>query len=353
MKNLLTYEQYLTEMFLNEIEFSSKEEFLQYKKEHNMRPDTVVKINGKDSKVSDVKDDEDDKKSSVFDLAAALKKKKITTIAYKNSKGSMNYILKKKNSYFEYSQERKKWEEVVIPNWRREEIEKEEKSPEEFSKQIKDAGIDTTSIESTLKLRDITPEENSKSKRKEEAKKYDYKEKTKYEPLEVRKVDNEVYNKVNKNPDVKEFLNYLIHSKENVMDNNKKVPELEEVLSKCKNVVNDKPLYRGMYNVKPSDFKVGETMEMGRYQSFSEDDGVSKDFAVDSGVIIQLDKSKGSFNYGGWVQNELESAKKAEDKQVLNLARYEKEHIFSRDAKMKITKIEKRGDFTYVIAEME
>jgi hypothetical protein len=142
------------------------------------------------------------------------------------------------------------------------------------------------------------------------------------------------------------FLLYLVHDKSHVMGNTYKDSHMEKVFALVKSETFNKPLYRGLYSETLDDFTVGEITVMDRYQSFSEHESIAKQFSK-QGLILKATKSKGGFNYGGFLidyYNDL----KSRDPRDYNMedgdfqiegAKEEAEHIFPIGAKFKVTAI--------------
>ena len=143
-----------------------------------------------------------------------------------------------------------------------------------------------------------------------------------------------------------DFLLYLIHDKSHVMGNTYKDPSMEKVFALTKNDTFNKPLYRGLYSETLDDFKVGEVTTMDRYQSFSEHESIAKKFSQ-KGLILKAVKSKGGFNYGGFLVDYYNDLKVRAPRDymmddggfMIESAEEEAEHIFPIGAKFKVTAI--------------
>ncbi len=145
---------------------------------------------------------------------------------------------------------------------------------------------------------------------------------------------------------VVDFLLYLIHDKSHVMGNTYKDPNMEKVFALTKNDTFNKPLYRGLYKETLDDFKVGEVTTMDRYQSFSEHESIAKQFSQ-KGLILKAVKSKGGFNYGGFLVDYYNDLKVRAPRDymmddggfMIESAEEEAEHIFPIGAQFKVTAI--------------
>jgi hypothetical protein len=143
-----------------------------------------------------------------------------------------------------------------------------------------------------------------------------------------------------------DFLMYLIHDKSHVMGNTYKDSNMEKVFELTKNDTFTKPLYRGLYKETLDDFKVGEVTIMDRYQSFSEHESIAKKFSQ-KGLILKAVKSKGGFNYGGFLVDYYKDLKIRAPRDymmddggfMIESAEEEAEHIFPIGAKFKVTAI--------------
>lgn len=145
---------------------------------------------------------------------------------------------------------------------------------------------------------------------------------------------------------VVDFLLYLIHDKSHVMGNTYKDSNMEKVFALTKNDTFNKPLYRGLYKETLDDFKVGEVTTMDRYQSFSEHESIAKQFSQ-KGLILKAVKSKGGFNYGGFLVDYYNDLKVRAPRDymmddggfMIESAEEEAEHIFPIGAQFKVTAI--------------
>ena len=143
-----------------------------------------------------------------------------------------------------------------------------------------------------------------------------------------------------------EFLLYLLHDKSHVMGNTYKDPNMEKVFELTKNDTFNKPVYRGLYSETLDDFKVGEVTVMNRYQSFSEHENIAKKFSK-KGLILKAVKSKGGFNYGGFLVDYYNDLKirfpqdymMDDGDFLITSAEEEAEHIFPIGARFKVTAI--------------
>lgn len=143
-----------------------------------------------------------------------------------------------------------------------------------------------------------------------------------------------------------DFLLYLIHDKSHVMGNTYKDPSMEKVFALTKGGTFNKPLYRGLYSETLDDFKVGEVTIMDRYQSFSEHEAIAKKFSQ-KGLILKAVKSKGGFNYGGFLVDYFNDLKTRSPRDymmddggfMIESAEEEAEHIFPIGARFKVTRI--------------
>lgn len=170
-----------------------------------------------------------------------------------------------------------------------------------------------------------------------------YLESTKYTPIKIDSINKSAYKKLNS--DIEQFLSYLVHDKKHVLDNVKPSYELDRILSLVKNTVYSGYLYRGLYPIEVTEFKVGQTGVFNRYTSFSESIDIAKNFAYDTKFLFRVKNPKGGFNYGGWMQGYFN------DVEEINFARYEREHIFSQNQKYQVTGVNKQGSFTIVDIE--
>lgn len=142
------------------------------------------------------------------------------------------------------------------------------------------------------------------------------------------------------------FLLYLVHDKSHVMGNTYKDSRMEKVFALTKNESFNKPLYRGLYSETLDDFTVGEITPMDRYQSFSEHEAIAKRFSR-QGLILKATKSKGGFNYGGFLVDYYNDLKIRDPRDynmedgdfMIESAKEEAEHIFPIGAQFKVTAI--------------
>lgn len=156
-----------------------------------------------------------------------------------------------------------------------------------------------------------------------------------------------------------EFLLNLIHQKEHVMDNNQRIRELDKIFSMTKNNINNEPLYRGLYVENVDDFKVGKEYKFNRYQSFSEDLDMAKQFSQNN-IILQLDRSKGGFNYAEYLKKYFSDLQQEDPEEfdmidgefMIDSADEEKEWLFNINSKVKIKNIEERDGFTFITGEI-
>lgn len=173
-----------------------------------------------------------------------------------------------------------------------------------------------------------------------------YSERTKYSPIKVDSVNKNAYKKLNS--DTEEFLSYLVHDKKHVLDNTAPSYELNKILSLVKGAKYSGYLYRGLYPLELTEFKVGQTGEFDRYTSFSESIDIAKGFAYNTKFLFRVKNPTGGFNYGGWMQEYYDGH---EEDDEINFARYEREYIFSRNQKYQVTGVNKQGSFTVIDIE--
>ena len=155
------------------------------------------------------------------------------------------------------------------------------------------------------------------------------------------------------------FLAFLVHDKSHVIDKSRKHPIMDKVFKLTKNKKFNKPLYRGLYNEKITEFEIGKNYTFPYYQSFSESEKTAKIFSKNK-LILQFNKAKGGFNYGKYQADWLKELKKDDPEEydgsdgdwLLQTAEEEAEHIFNTDTKVKIVNITKRSGFTYIECEI-
>lgn len=333
----------LFEQWLNEIKFADIDAFKAYSKEHEVRASTKVTIGDKEMKAGDVGKEEKEEESKEPTGTQGF----IMPNSWDANKPALMFLYKKQYYSFQYDDG---WSQMWPATSYTERMEKEGKVP--FSKVIKAAEKALPgSAEKVLIQLGLKKEDPKDKTRKEEMEKQidSFDPDKKYSEIKIDPVNKDAFKKLEKDKDTSEFLAYLIHDKSNVTSNAEEVPDMTKVFNLTKDAKHEGSLYRGMWGANPDDYKVGQTGEFGRYQSFSEEEGVAKSFAGQEkgqGVVFKVDNPTGGFNYGGWIQNSTDAEDDADDN--INFARYEREHIFDRKQKYKVAKIEKNGPFTVV-----
>lgn len=342
MKRILLFQNWLNENRLNELKFTDVEDFKAYSQKHKMRPNTEVTIGNKKMKVSDVekKETKEEKEEINFKGLSGH-------YSHKDELNAKSWSLQYKKNFYEYNQAdgwRQFWpsmaskerllnNEVPVAKVMQEVSKMDPKAPDKILVQL---GLKEKDPEVARREAEIAKQVS------------DFDEKTKYPEIEVDEKTTAQFKQIDKDKDLKEFLGYLVHSKDHVFNNTEDVPEMQKVFDIVKDSEYNKPLYRGMYKVNADDFKVGQEATFGRYQSFSEDPKVAKSFAdpePGKTVVLKLNRAKGAFNYGAYISKKVKGY-------VGNVARYEREHIIDRNQKYKVTKIEKEGPFTIVNIEL-
>ena len=338
MKHIKLFEQ-----FINELKFSSPAEFKAYAQKHKVRASTIVTVGDKEMKAGDVgkeeKEEETEETVGVtgFTMPNSMEKDKpYLYIRYKD----VIYSFRESGG----------WSEAIMNDNRKKELE-DFKIP--FAQAIKAGEMRLSgSADKILKELGLKKEDPKEVEKKEAREKQieQFDDNKKYAKLKATEADANAFKQIDKDKELSEYLGYLVHEKSNVMDNDEEVPEMTKVFKATKDVEHKGSLFRGMYSASPKDFKVGQTKSFGRYQSFSESPGVAKGFSgskEDQGVVLKVDNPKGGFNYGAWLENNLGK----DDEDVKQVARFEKEHIFDRNQKYKVTKIEDSKPFTIVHIE--
>ena len=339
MKHIKLFEQ-----FINELKFESPEDFKAYAQKHKVRANTVVTIGNKEVKAGDVGKEEKEEEETQESSGT-------TGFMQPNSmeKDKPYLLIRHKGVIYGFRDEAG-WSEAYMSDNRKKELE-EFKIP--FAQAIKlgearrPGSADEILTELGLKKQDSKDAEKKEARAKQVE---EFDENKKYAKLKPTEADIKAFKQIDKDKELSEYLGYLVHEKSNVMDNDEEVPEMTKVFKATKDVEFKGSLYRGMYSASPKDFKVGQTKSFGRYQSFSENPGVAKGFSgskEDQGVVLKVDNPKGGFNYGAWLENNLGK----DDEDVMQVARFEKEHIFDRNQKYKVTKIEDSKPFTIVHIE--
>jgi hypothetical protein len=336
MKHLKLFEEWI-----NELKFADVDAFKAYNQKHKMRASTKVTVANKEMRAGDV-GKEETKEDEVKEPKGT--QGFIMPNTWDANKPSIMFLYKKQYYSFQYDEG---WTETWPSASYTERMEKEGKVP--FSAAIKAAEKalpgSAEKILIDLGLKKENPEDKT---RKDEMNKQSasYDGSKEYPKIEIDPVNQEALKKLKKDEDTSEFLSYLIHDKSNVTANTEEVPEMTKVFKMTKDAEYKGTLYRGMHSSSPDDFKVGQTSTFGRYQSFSEDEAVAKSFSGQEkgqGVVLKVENPSGGFNYGGWLQQNMDS-----EDENLNFARYEREHLFDRNQKYEVIKKEKQGPFTVV-----
>lgn len=335
----------LNEQFINELKFNNVEDFKAYSDKHKVRATTVVTVAGKEMKAGEVGKKEDKEESS--------NPKGTTAYMTENSwdKSKPNLTVKYKNTYYSFDDD-SGWTESFMTEFGIERLKGNEKPFLDVVKMGEKRLPDSAGkFLEKIGLRKPDPKQEERNDAIE--KKVDrYDEEEKYPEIKIDKANKAAFNKIAKDDDLTEFLSYLIHDKSHVTSNEEEVPEMSKIFKMTKNAEYEGNLYRGMYNANPKDFKVGDVKPFGRYQSFSETEEVAKTFAgnkENEGVVLSVKNPKGGLNYGGWIQANINPEDDQNDD--INFARFEREHIFDRNQKYKVVKIEKDGPFTIVNIE--
>jgi hypothetical protein len=335
----------LFEEFINEIKFADATAFKAYAAKHKMRPSTVVNIGGKDVKAGDVGKEEKEEEEETTESNGT------TGFVKPNSmeKDKPSLYIRHKGTMYGFSDSNGGWSEAFMRDAIIKELEDFKVPIAQVLKlgEVRLAGSAEDAM-IMLGLKKMDKEEAAqKEAREKQVEAFD--EDKDYSEIKVDAASQKAFKALEKDEDVTEFLGYLVHDKSHVTDNTDEVPEMKKVFELTKDVEHKGSLFRGMYSAKASDFKVGQKKSFGRYQSFSESDGVAKGFSgaeKDQGVVLRVDNPKGGFNYGGYLQQNIE--KYGEEAGDMNFARYEREHIFDRNQKYEVTKIEDSKPFTIV-----
>lgn len=335
----------LFEQFINELKFNDVEDFKAYASKHKVRATTVVTVGGKEMKAGEVGKKEDKEESS--------NPKGIVAYAMKDpwDDSKMDLTIKYKKDYYTFSEDQG-WTEAFMMDSGIERLQGNEKPFAAVLKAGEKMLPDSAAkFLERIGLKKPDPEQEKRNATIEKkVERYD--EQKKYSEIKIDKVNKEAFEQLEKDKDTSEFLAYLIHDKSHVTSNAEEVPEMTKIFKMTKDAEYKGNLYRGMYDASPNDFKVGEVKKFGRYQSFSETDGVARQFAgtkENEGVVLSVKNPKGGFNYGGWIQDNIDP--KEDQNEEINFARFEREHIFDRNQKYKVVEVVKDGPFTIVNIE--
>lgn len=321
----------LFEEFLNELEFKDKADYAEYLKTHNVR---------KGTKITFVKDKaETEESSGTIGFVKPNSMDKDKPYLYVRYKDTI-YAFRDGNG----------WSEAFMNDNSKKELE-DFKVP--FAQPIK-VGETRLADSADKFLKELgLKEEDPKEVEKKEAIKNqieEFDEDKDYPKVKSSAADDKAFKELAKDEEMQDFLGYLVHDKSHVMDNDEEVPEMTKVFKATEDVEFKGSLFRGMYSANPKDFKVGETKSFGRYQSFSESPGVAKGFSgtkEGQGVVLKVDNPKGGLNYAAWLEKNMDQGDE-DNTEVMKTSRYEKEHVFDRNQKYKVTKIEDSKPFTIV-----
>lgn len=172
--------------------------------------------------------------------------------------------------------------------------------------------------------------------------------------------DHLVVNKrIIKNEEVSEFLSYLVHDKDHVMNNKTDVKELDFVFDITKNYKTPVVLYRGLYEEEERDFIVDKFFNFYRYSSFSENIEVARSFST-SKDILKINSSVKGFCYHSFLTKvftdlkniDFDEFESQDGQEMLDTADEEKEWIFNIDTKFKVTKIYNDGGFRIIEGDL-
>ena len=340
---------------LNEIEFKDVESFKEYTKNHKMRATTEVTIGGKKVKAGD----------AIKAISKAEAKPKAAPKAedeseeIKEPKGAIGYIVPQEGKdpqlvifYKKYHHVFHEGDGWLMAGFSESGLEKIQPYAGSFMAAIAagEKRMPGSADKILFKLK-IKKEDPVDAARKKEMNSMasDYSPKTKYPPIEADAATEKAIEQIDKDQDLRDFLANLVHDKSNVMANDGDNPDMEKVFKLTKDAKYEGELYRGMWGASPDDFQVGDVKTFDRYQSFSETKEVALGFAGqerNQGVVFKVVNPKGGFNYAAWMQKNDKSL--PVNKDDLNFARYEREHIFDRKQKYEVVKKEKEGPFTIV-----
>jgi hypothetical protein len=336
----------LFEQFINEIEFKDAESFKAYTQKHKMRPTTIVNIAGKDIKAGDVgKEEKEEETEESAGTTGFIKPNSM-------EKDKPYLYARYKDTLYSF-QDNGGWTEAYMNDARKKELE-DFKVP--FAQAVKSGEIRSNgSADKFLKELGLKKEDPKETEKKEAIKNQieEFDEDKDYPKVKASDADDKAFKEIAKDEEIQDFLGYLVHDKSHVMDNDEEVPEMTKIFKATKDVEFEGSLFRGMYSASPKDFKVGDTKSFGRYQSFSESPGVAKGFSgtkEDQGVVLKVDNPKGGLNYAAWLEKNMDQNDE-DNSEVMKTSRFEKEHVFDRNQKYKVTKVEDSKPFTIVHIE--